>query len=137
MTITNFSLSLQKATWIDTNSQFPLNNLPDRVPDYLAIANSIFNLFNCPVGARGKIFQPTYGSEWLYYLQEPIDTVTSNNMFIAMIQSITRWEPRIILDYSQTFVQPDTTLPGYKVQISGTTTLTKQPININFTEVLG
>jgi|SRR5882672_9720699 len=136
MTPTQYQLSLSGATWIDSNSQYTVDNLPDRLPDDLAIKNSLFNLFNNPVGARGKIFQPEYGSEWHFLLQEPIDQITSGKMFIAIVQALARWEPRIVLNYSQTYVTPDTSLPGYRVQISGTDTITKQPISVQFTEQL-
>ncbi len=136
MTITNYALSLNGATWIDVNSNYTQDPLPDRLPDELAIKNSLFNIFNCPIGARGKIFQPEYGSEWYYFLQEPIDAITASKMNIAMIHAIARWEPRIILDYSKTFVRANLNLPGYEVRISGLHTLTRQPITIQFNEVL-
>lgn len=136
MAITNFQLSLNGATWIDANSQFSQNTLPDRIPDALSIQNSLYNLFNCHIGARGKIFQPEYGSEWNQFLQEPIDDITSAKMYIAMVQAIKRWEPRIILDYSNTSITADTSIPGYQVKIAGFDTLSKDPINISFTEQL-
>ncbi len=137
MAITPYQLSLQGATWVDVNTNFTVNNLPDRLPDHLAISlSSLFNLFNCPIGARGKIFQPEYGSEWYYFLQEPIDGITAAKMRIAMIQAIARWEPRIALDYSRTKILADPTLPGYQVIIAGIDTLTKAPITAQFTETL-
>lgn len=137
MTITPYQLSLQGATWIDVNTNFTVNNLPDRLPDHLAISlASLFNLFNCPIGARGKIFQPEYGSEWYYFLQEPVDGITAAKMRIAMIQAISRWEPRITLDYSRTKIIADPTLPGYQVTIAGIDTITKTPITAQFTENL-
>ena len=136
MTVTAYQLSLNGAVWIDSNSRFTIDTLPDRLPDDFAIINALGNLLNCPIGARGKIFQPEYGSEWQFYLQEPIDAITSGKMFIAMVQVIARWEPRITLDYSKTFVTPDTTIPGYIVQISGTNNITKAPFTVNFTEQL-
>lgn len=137
MNPTAYQLSLAGATWIDANSQYTQNNLPDRLPDDLAIKGALYNLFNCPIGARGKIFQPEYGSEWYYFLQEPIDASTAAKMRIAMIQSLARWEPRIVLDYSKTSITPDYNLPGYIVVITGTDALTKQPIAIQFTENVG
>lgn len=138
MTVTNFQLSLSGAQWIDVNTQVTVNNLPDRVPNHLAITiASLFNLFNCPIGARGKIFQPEYGSEWYYFLQQPIDEQTAKEMRIAMIQAIARWEPRITLDYANTYIQVRYDLPGYFVKISGIDTLSKDPISVQFTEILG
>lgn len=134
---TAYQLSLQGATWIDVNTQFTVNHLPDRLPDELSITlSSLWNLFNCPIGARGKIFQPEYGSEWYQFLQEPIDGVTAAHMKIAMIQAIARWEPRIQLDYSKTSITADTNIPGYWVKIVGIDTITKAPITVQFTEQL-
>lgn len=138
MAITNFQISLSGATWVDVNTRFTQDNLPDRIPDGLSITNSsLYNLFNCPIGARGKIGQPEYGSEWHFFLQEPIDGITATKMKIAMIQAIRRWEPRIRLDYNGTYVQERLDLPGYFVRIAGFDSLTKEPINVQFTEVLG
>lgn len=134
---TAYQLSLNSASWIDMNSRFTKDNLPDRLPDDLAIVNSLYNLFNCAVGQRGKIFQPEYGSEWLAYLQEPIDQITASKMRISMIQSIARWEPRITLDYSRTSITAVPQLPGYAVRIYGINNITKAPLDIQFNEVAG
>ena len=117
-TVTNYQLSLNGATWIDVNTLFTINGQPDRLPDVLAVQNSLYNLFNCPIGARSRIFQPDYGSMWYQFLQEPLDQSTANKMQIAMIQAIARWEPRITVDFSNSFVTPDLTLPGYQVRIA-------------------
>lgn len=137
MALTQYQLSLAGAQWVDTNTRFTQDNLPDRVPDSISIIySSIFNLFNCPVGGRGKIFQPEYGSEWYYFLQEPIDDQTASLMRIAMIQAIARWEPRLIISQGRSTITADNTLPGYHVVINGFDSLTKLPINITFTEQL-
>ena len=135
---TPFELSLSGASWIDVNTLVTQNNLPDRLPDSLAIVHSsLFNLFNCSIGERGKTFQPEYGSEWRQFLQEPIDAITAAKMRIAMIQAIARWEPRIQLDYAKSSITPNTLIPGYEVRIYGIDTLTKEPLDIRFTEQAG
>jgi phage baseplate assembly protein W len=135
---TAFELSLRGATWVDVNSLVTQDNLPDRIPDSLSIAHSsLFNLFNCNIGERGKIFQPEYGSEWRQFLQEPIDLYTAAKMRICMIQAIARWEPRIQLNYSKCSITPNVLIPGYIVVINGVDTLTKNPINIQFAETAG
>jgi phage baseplate assembly protein W len=132
--LTNFQVSLNGATWIDVNPQFGINGLPDRLPDSQAIQLcSLFNLFNCPIGARSRIFQPEYGSMWYQFLQEPIDQTTANNMQIAMIQAIARWEPRINIDVSNSYVTPDMTLPGYQVRLAFTVGLTSARQAMSFT----
>lgn len=135
---TNFELSLAGATWIDVNTRVTQDALPDRLPDSLSIVHSsLFNLFNCNIGERGKIFQPEYGSEWKLFLQEPIDLITAAKMRIAMIQAISRWEPRIRLDYAKCSIVPNTLIPGYEVRIVGIDTLTKNSLDIQFQETAG
>lgn len=132
-TVTNYQVNLTGATWIDANSLFTIDGLPDRIPDVLAINNSLFNILNCPIGGRGRIFQPTYGSLWYQFLQEPIDQITANKMQMATIQAIQRWEPRIQVDNANSFINPDYTLPGYQVRIAFIMTLTsiKQSLQFN------
>lgn len=135
MTITAYQVSLDGATWIDVNTQYSLDTLPDRLPDGLAVTHcSLFNLFNCPIGARGRTFQPEYGSQWHYFLQEPLHETTAAHMRIAMIQAIARWEPRIQIDYANTLIQADYNLPGYQVKIVATNSFTQDPIVVRFSE---
>lgn len=135
---TAFELSLNGASWIDVNTRVTQGPLPDRLPDSLAIVHaSLFNLFNCSIGERGKTFQPEYGSEWRQFLQEPIDAITAAKMRIAMIQAIARWEPRIQLDYGQSWIVPNLNIPGYEVRIYALDALTKAPIDIRFQETAG
>jgi phage baseplate assembly protein W len=122
--ITQFQLSLAGATWIDLNSQFGQNTLPDRLPDGQALQNDLNNLLSCWIGGRSRTFQPEYGSMWYQFLQEPIDQSTANKMQMAMIQALARWEPRITVDFGNSYITPDLTLPGYQVRIAFT-------ININ------
>lgn len=130
---TNFELSLSGATWVDVNTRVTQNPLPDRIPDSMAIVDSSFyNLFNCPIGNRGKIFQPEYGSELYWFLQQPTDAVTAAQMRIALVQAIARWEPRVTLDFSKTFIKPIYELPGYLIRIVGIDNLTKEPIDVQW-----
>jgi len=131
--LTPFQTNLNNALWVDVNPLFTVNSLPDQLPDVQSIQYcSLFNLFNCPIGARGRTFQPEFGSLWYQFLQEPIDDNTSQKMQIGMIQSIARWEPRIVLDYSNTFVTPDLNIPGYRVRIAFTWSLTGTPQSMSF-----
>lgn len=131
--LTNFQLNLQDASWIDVNSQLGMNSLPDRIPDTQAIIySSLYNLFNCVPGERGRTFQPEYGSRWRQFLQEPIVDSTAAKMELFMIQSIKRWEPRITLDLPNTYITPDTSLPGYVVRIAFSMPGLSAPANIQF-----
>lgn len=130
--LTNYQISLDNATWVDVNSLVTLNAQPDRLPNIAAVANSIYNICNCPIGGRSRIMQPLYGSLWYQFLQEPLDQSTANKMNVAMIQALQRWEPRITLDNSNSYVSPDTTLPGYQVRIAFTINLNLQPSAVSF-----
>lgn len=111
--------SLANALWIDVNTDYSLNSLPDRIPDGLAIVrSSLRNLFNCVPGQRARTFQPTYGSIWLQFIQEPICDMTAQKMETFMVKAIEKWEPRITIDLSNTAIIPDMTIPGYQVRIA-------------------
>ena len=117
--------NLSNATWIDVNTFVTSSTLPDRVVDNASIyASSLVNLFNCPIGARGPIFEPEYGCVLYKFLQEPIDQDTADSIQMGLIQAIARWEPRITLDYAGTSVVPNLSLPGYRIRISYTVYLT-------------
>lgn len=116
--LTNFQISLAGATWIDASSLFTVNTNPDLLPDVLAVGNSLYNILNCAIGARGRIFQPEYGSLLVQFLQEPLDQSTANKINISLLQALARWEPRITIDMSNSGVQPDFTLPGYQIRIA-------------------
>lgn len=99
-------LTLEGATWVDVNSRHGQTSLPDLLPDNYAIANSIRNLLLCPIGGRGCLFQPNYGASIMDWLQEPMDALTAQFMWIDIIQQIPKWEPRFALDIDQCSVSP-------------------------------
>jgi phage baseplate assembly protein W len=101
--------------YVDVNSQLGQNVKSDLLPDLDAINNSLYNLLMCPIGSRP--WQPYYGSRLWEFIHEPCDDVTAFQIEISLIQSIERWETRILLDRIQTFVQPLTRGDGYAVQI--------------------
>ncbi|QBQ74644.1 baseplate assembly protein [Burkholderia phage BcepSauron] len=117
-TPTAYQLSTVDAVWVDASSKFTMDGNPDLLPDVLAVNNSLYNLFSCQIGARARIFQPEYGAALLTFLQEPLDQGTADKIQVAFIQAIARWEPRIKLDFSNTWVRPDYTLPGYQIRIA-------------------
>ena len=111
--------NLKHAVWIDVNTGFTLNGKPDRLPDGLSVMySSLFNIFNCPIGGRSRIFEPEYGSALIYYLQEPMSDSTAASLRMALIQALARWEPRVRVDPSRTFLVPDESIPGYRVQVT-------------------
>ncbi len=130
---TNYQLGLSNAIWIDINTQYSLNNLPDRIPDTQAVVNSsLYNLFNCQPGERGRTFQPEYGSRWRQFIHEPICDATAAKMEIFMVEAIRRWEPRITIDPTYTSITPDTSIPGYVVRIAFTMPGLTVPTQLQF-----
>lgn len=132
MQISNYTVSLVGATWVDVNSNFTLDGQPDLLPDVLAVNNSLYNLFHCPVGSRGRIFQPLYGSMWYEWIHEPIDQSTATKMEMATIQAIQRWEPRVKVSTTDSYIIPNYTLPGYDVRISYSLLLNRQTYAVAF-----
>jgi phage baseplate assembly protein W len=126
-------LSLQNANWIDTNTLVTQNGLPDRLPDVLSINYcSLINLLFCPIGARSRTFNPTYGCVLFQLLQEPIDDGTAALIQMGFIQAIQRWEPRISIDFNNTTVTPDFSIPGYQIQLAYTINLTGVSVTQTF-----
>ena len=112
------TIVLSDAVWVDSNPNFTQGPLPDQLPDAAAVMSSgLLNLFGCPVGARGRTFQPEYGIFWLNYLQEPINRITARSMTMGMFQAIKRWEPRIQIDQSYSNIIPDLNIPGYRIRL--------------------
>ena len=131
--LTQYQTSVNGAYWIDVNTLVSMNSMPDRLPDEQGITySSLFNLFNCPIGGRGRIFEPTYGSILYQILQEPVDELSTQTIQIGFIQAIARWEPRIVIDYSNTYVLADYTMPGYRIRLAYTVNLSKQRISQDF-----
>ena len=118
-------LALVNATWIDVNSNVTRNGLPDRLPDEQSIIlSSLYNLLGCSIGGRSRTFQPTYGTILYRMLQEPTDQQSADALRLGLIQAIARWEPRIKLDYANTYVNPDYDLPGFRIKLTFTLILT-------------
>lgn len=118
--------TITNTVWLDVNSNLGLDNQPDLLPNESAINNSLFNLFNCPVGARGPIFQPEYGTILNRLVHEPLDYYTANKIRVYVLQAVQRWEPRITLDMANSSITPDITIPGYVITLYYTITVTTQ-----------
>lgn len=118
--LTNYQKDINNATWIDINPDYPNSQfIPERLADLQSVSIcSIPVLLSCAIGDRGGIFEPTYGSNLYYFLQEPIDETTSYKLRMSIITTIQTWEPRIEIDLSKTTVIPDLTLPGYRLTLT-------------------
>lgn len=118
--------------WLDVNSRLSQNGRPDLLPNIRALMNSLFNLFQCPIGARGPIFEPEYGSILYSMLQEPLDLISSNKIKAGVIQAIQRWEPRIEVDIMNTFVMPDYNRNAFRVRLVFKLIATQEVAQENF-----
>jgi phage baseplate assembly protein W len=101
--------SLQKVgvVWLDVNTQIGINGRPDLLPNIHAVGNSLYNLLRCPIGARGAIHQPEYGTLLYQFLHDPCDYITGDKIKICFIQAIQRWESRIKVNIGLSSVDPD------------------------------
>ena len=136
MKVSRVQLSLDNAVWIDVNPNYGKDNLPDRLPNQLAITNcALFNLLGCAPGQRARTFQPTFGSEWLRFIHEPIIDLTAAKMESSMLDSLERWLPQVSIDRGSTRIEADTSLPGYRVRIGFQSPFPNSPHQIRF-EVL-
>lgn len=106
--------------WLDVNTRLGDSPKPDLLPNIQAINNSIYNLFRCPIGARGPIFQPEYGSSLYRLLHEPLDFNTANKIKMYTIQALQRWEPRVNVDLLGSGVVPVLELAAFRVTIKYT-----------------
>lgn len=136
MRVTKVQLRLDKAVWIDVNPNYGKDNLPDRLPNQLAITNcALFNLLGCTPGQRSRTFQPTFGSAWLRFIHEPICDGTAAKMESSMLDALERWLPQITVDRATTRIDADLSLPGYKVRIGFQSPFANDPQQVRF-EVL-
>lgn len=117
MATTSPQTQIVNVVWLDVNTKLGESPKPDLLPNFFAINNSLYNLFRCPVGARGPIGQPEYGVNLINLIHEPLDYITANRIRIVLIQAIQRWEPRIIVDMTRTRVDPVTESSSFQVGV--------------------
>lgn len=77
---------------------YPVNTPRDILVDndIDAIKNSISNLFNTIPGQ--KLLSPNYGLSLMQYLFDPVTTSTANTIGEVILNGITRFEPRVVVD---------------------------------------
>lgn len=109
------TIDYSRVLWADVNSNFGEDVDPEVVTDVQSINNSLFNIFRCPVGSRP--FEREYGSSLMDALFEPTDSQTADFIDIALYQAIRRWEPRIKVDTSKSFIRPFPSGDGFDVRI--------------------
>lgn len=109
------SINYANASWVDVNTLYGINVQPELITESKAINNSLYNLFQCPIG--GRPFLRDYGSMMPTLLMEPVSTLTAHLLKQVMLQAIRRWEPRIKVDIENTILEPLETKDGYMVQV--------------------
>lgn len=117
LAVANPSVQTLNVVWLDVNSRMGESLKPDLLPNVQAINNSLYNLLRCPIGARGPIFQPEYGTLLYRLLHEPLDPITANKIRISFIQAIQRWEPRIDIDLERSSVVPNYSHASFTVTV--------------------
>lgn len=103
------------ATWIDVNSNYLLETGRELSSDLNAIRNSVENILSTPVGSRPM--EREYGSRIHYFIHEPMDAITQENLRVSIMQSLERWEPRIRIDTRRTNVTLLPTTNGYALDL--------------------
>lgn len=121
----------RRARYIDINTRFQIDGRPELVQDLEAIYNSLFNLLNCPIGSR--FWNPDYGCSLWSYLQEPLVLGRVIELQEALVLQIQRWEPRILLDYANTWVAARPQMDGVNINIEGTDRITGQTFAAMYT----
>lgn len=105
------------ATYVDVNPNVG-PGVPILLTNAAAVFASIRNLFLCPAGGRGRIFQEDYWSGVYSLLQEPFDGITANALSIAIFQALRVWEKRVTVRSSDVGVVAVPSLPGYQVTLT-------------------
>ena len=120
------------ATFVDLNPRPSTTHYGEFLLDETAIIiGSLHNLLRCPIGDRGRIHEPQYGTMLYSLLQEPMGPITASKIRAACIQAIERWEPRAEILADQTAVIPDRSMPGYLVQVGLRLKVTKKSVRFD------
>lgn len=134
MALTKYQKDISNAVWLDVNPNYNDSILPSVLPNAQAVLKcSLYALLNCPKGDRGGIFEPTYGTDLPWYLQEPLDDITAQSIRRTLYLAFEKWEPRIDLTSGGISVTPDYTLPGYRLRVTGKYKLTGETISQDYT----
>ncbi len=119
---------------IDYTKTNPLNNFRERkdiIADYDlgAIKNSIFNIFTTMPGQ--KILNPIFGLNLMQFLFTGITSVNARLLGDTILEGITRFEPRVIVDNIN--VTTDIENHTYMIELI----LSVPSLNINKLSVIG
>ncbi len=76
-----------------------------RVTDVESVYQAIHNILATKKGER--IFNPEFGTDLDESLFELMDEITAEEVFMALVSAIERWEDRLSLIYAKSSVTPD------------------------------
>lgn len=92
------------ALFSDINPRYGQSKDGEIVFDIGAINSSIENILGTQLGER--VFLPDFGSRIQQLLFQPIDDITASDLRSETLRAIERWEPRVRIIDSDTFVEP-------------------------------
>ena len=118
------------ATWIDVNSNYGQVTQKELAEDVVAVKNSIENILSTPIGSRP--FQRAYGSKLYFFVHEPMDKITEEDIRVSIIQAIEKWEPRVTIDMKKTAVNRLPDGSGYSVDVFFSLIVPKAQSSVRF-----
>jgi len=83
--------------------------------DVEPVYQSINNILATDPGER--LMNPEFGSRLRDLLMQPIDAITTSEIYAAVVQAIKRWEPRVILIHAKSKVVAFPDENRYEVQL--------------------
>jgi len=98
----------------DLNEVTPTNTA--YLQDVNSVYQALFNLFS--TGTNQRLFLPQYGIDIDNDVFELINDITALDIEKNVIDAITRWESRVVLDTSNTSITPDYDNNAYIVKIA-------------------
>lgn len=78
-----------------------------------AIIQSVMNtIFTVPTQ---RVFRPAVGASLDFAIFAPINEITSSRLRQILIDSVEKWEPRIIVDRNKSYINPNDIDEGYDI----------------------
>jgi len=102
--------------YLDVNTEITLNTNSLLVADYEAINNSIHNILSTSILSVPWV--RSYGSGLEEYLFQPVSGGTAEDIRVTLLQALSTWEPRIVIDVGKTGVYTLDTMDGYQVSVA-------------------
>lgn len=84
--------------------------------DIQSVYQALYNLFN--TGTLERLFLPQYGFDLDHDIFELINNITSLDIYRRVVDAITRWETRVLIDNSNTTITPDYDNNSYELVLA-------------------